>query len=94
MTDSTETAINRIFEKLDELGKAQAQIDQKLEVHIVSEQAWQEATKEKLDGHVAEHQAASTIWRKGAVGAVFMLLGSIIAWAAAIIWNTSRTTGG
>jgi len=86
MSDATtQHAIDKIFEKLDDMATKQAEVGQRLEVHIAAETEWQKNTTDKLDTHINEHVAASTVWRKGVVGFLFMLLGTVTVWAASFI---------
>jgi hypothetical protein len=86
MSDATtQHAIDKIFEKLDDMATKQAEVGQRLEVHIAAETEWQKNTTDKLDTHINEHLAASTVWRKGVVGFLFMLLGTVTVWAVSFI---------
>ena len=87
--DDYQLQIQRIFEKLEEITEKQAELSARLEVHVATETQWQENTTEKLDTHIDEHRAASNVWRKGVVGAVFMILGTLVVWAASFIWTHS-----
>jgi hypothetical protein len=87
MDETTNHAIERIFEKLDKLSEDQGQIGLRLGEHVAREQEWQENITEKIDSHVEEHRASTAVWRKGVVGVIFMLVGSFLVWASQIIWS-------
>lgn len=75
-----------LFEKLEEVKATQSQIQEDLRVHVASETGWQKNIEQKIDTHIEEHKAATNVWRKGAVGAAFMLIGSLVIWLASFVW--------
>ncbi len=88
---SNDELIPLLFEKLDQLATAQAEIKSKLEIHIATEAEWQANMEKNLTTHLDEHKAMTSVWRKGAVGALFMLVGSLIVWAASVIYHRPPT---
>jgi hypothetical protein len=87
MSNLDQRTIERVYDKLDEVVANQATLQSALDVHIASEQGWQQGITEKLEDHVDEHRAASNIWRKGVVGALFTLIGTLVVWLASFIWQ-------
>jgi hypothetical protein len=80
------TFMKTLLDKLDGLKEQQAELEKKLDVHVATETAWQDATKKTLDEHIEEHKAWTSIWRKGAIGVVFMLAGTLITWIGSFVW--------
>jgi flagellar biosynthesis protein FlhB len=87
---TTEHAIERIFDKLDDMAEKQATVAKNLEVHIASEAEWQSHISDTIKAHTQEHSAAATVWRKGVVGTIFMLIGTLVVWAASFIWQHTQ----
>lgn len=78
--------VRMLLAKLDGLSASQAELQRKLDVHVSTEEQWQKAMKETVDKHIEEHKAWSSIWRKGAIGIVFMLVGTLITWLGSFVW--------
>ncbi len=76
-----------LHEKLDDMTQRIAEMSEKLSVHIAKEELSYQEINTKLSDHLQEHKDSDTMWRRGAVGVVFTVVGSIIVWVLKIVWT-------
>ncbi len=86
--------LTTLHEKMDIVLEKVADLDKKLTVHIATEEQDRAENKRnladinaRLEAHLREHKDAYSTWRKGAIGAIFMVLGSFVVWLGSFLWS-------